>query len=424
MLFLSVLILCLTNGIHLLFALVFGLFCFFGALMLKGFSFKSVFKMMADGMRNVVPVLRVFVLIGAITAVWRASGTIPFFVYHGVSLIAPNFFVLFAFLLTCFVGMLIGSSFGVVGTIGVVLMVLARSGGADPTITAGAVIAGAYFGDRNAPTSSSANLVATLTKTNVIDNVKNMLKSAFIPMLASIAIYAALSVYHPMSGGDNSLVLEIPTLYNISFAAAIPAVLVIILPVLKFNVLVSISASVLSGVFVALFVQNMRLLELFKFILMGYKLEGTSQFAGIISGGGVVSMVSTMFVVLIASGYAGIFKGSGVLNGAVTFLEKCSRKFPLFPLTFLTATLAAAFGCNQTLSVILTNQIMGGIYAQHGKSQSALALDIEDSSIVVAAMLPWNIAVSVPMVMLAVGVESIPYAVFLYLLPLYRMLKK
>jgi NhaC family Na+:H+ antiporter len=155
--------------------------------------------------------------------------------------------------------------------------------------------------------------------------------------------------------------------------------------------------------------------------LTGYELESSDQFARIISGGGIVSILNMLCIVLISSGYSGIFEGTGVLKDVIRFLELCSRKIAVYPVTLMTAFLTAAFGCTQTISVILTHQLMRGIYRDNGLNDSALALDIEDSSIVVAALIPWNIAVSVPMMMLSAGISCIPYAVFLYILPLYRI---
>jgi NhaC family Na+:H+ antiporter len=390
----------------------------------RGFSLKCVLKMIGGGMARVVIILRIFILIAIITALWRASGTIPFFVYYGLSLIDPRFFVLFAFLMSCFISLLIGSSLGTAGTIGIVLMIIARSGGADVNITAGAIIAGIYFGDRCAPTSTGANLIAVLTKTNVLDNIKNMLRSAFVPLLLSTIIYMALSIYSGMDKTDNYFLSEISASFNIGIITAVPALVIILLSVLRYKVLVSMSVSILSGILIAVYVQGVGLYDLLNYMLTGYKLESSSQFARIFSGGGVVSMLSTMCIILISSGYSGVFEGTGVLKDVIKFLESLSRKITIFPVTLITAFFTAAFGCTQTLSIILTHHLMRGIYKESGLSDSALALDLEDSSVVVSPLIPWNIAVAVPMIMLSVGTSCIPYAVFLYILPIYRLFYK
>ena len=119
-------------------------------------------------------VIDIYLLIGAITALWRSAGTIGFFIYHGLQIITPQMFLLVAFLLTSFISYALGTSFGVVGTVGVILMALARSGGVDAAVTAGTIIAGAYFGDRCSPASSSAALVAAATGTALERNLRRM----------------------------------------------------------------------------------------------------------------------------------------------------------------------------------------------------------------------------------------------------------
>jgi NhaC family Na+:H+ antiporter len=387
----------------------------------RGFSAISVAKMIGNGMARVVIILRMFIMLGMLTAIWRACGTIPFLVYYGVSFIDARYFILFAFLLSCIVSLLIGSSIGTAATIGIVLMIIARSGGADTNLMAGAIISGIYFGDRSAPTSSSANLVAVLTKTDLLDNVKNMLRSAFTPIIISTVIYLALSVYWGMDKTESYFLSEIPTCYNIGIITLTPALMIIILSLLKFRVIISMFISILTGVLIAVLVQGVGLYELITYMLTGYELKSSVQFAGIISGGGITSMLSTMCIVLISSGYSGIFEGTEALKDVVKFFTLLSRKVALYPVTLMAALFTSAFGCTQTLSIILTHQIMCGIYIEKGMNNSSLALDIEDSCALVAALFPWNIAVAVPMIILSAGVSCIPYAVFLYILPIYRL---
>ncbi|MCL2146687.1 MAG: sodium:proton antiporter, partial [Synergistaceae bacterium] len=251
--FLSTLIFSTYNGIHILFPLSFGLFCFSVMGVIRGFSAISVAKMIGKGMARVVIILRVFIMLGMLTAIWRACGTIPFLVYYGVSFIDARFFILFAFLLSCIVSLLIGSSIGTAATIGIVLMIIARSGGADTSLTAGAIVSGIYFGDRTAPTSSSANLVSVLTETDLLDNVKNMFLSALAPIIVSTMIYLALSVYWGMDKTESYFLSEIPASYNIGIITLAPALVIVFLSFLRFNVLVSMFISILTGALIAVF---------------------------------------------------------------------------------------------------------------------------------------------------------------------------
>ena len=136
-----------------------------------------------NGGKRAFVVLEIFLLIGIITGTWIASGTVPAIIYYGIKYMNPNFFILYTFLISCIVSFLLGTSLGTVSTVGVALILMAKGGNINIDIAAGAIIAGAYFGDRCSPMSSSAILVANLTRTNLYTNISNMFKTAVIPFI-------------------------------------------------------------------------------------------------------------------------------------------------------------------------------------------------------------------------------------------------
>lgn len=145
-------------------------------------------------------------IIGFITAAWQMSGTVTVFAYYGIKTITPSLFLLIAFLVSCLLSYALGTSFGVAGTVGIVFMTLARSGGVNPAITAGELMSGIFFGDRSSPVSSSANLVAGITKTDVLKNVKLMMKTGGLPLAATFILYAVLSIANPLKNPDVNVV--------------------------------------------------------------------------------------------------------------------------------------------------------------------------------------------------------------------------
>lgn len=197
-LFLGAVGVCLAEGWQLMWAIWAGIAVF----AVLGLARHVPVRVMAAGAwrqgRKMCSVIDIYLLIGAITALWRSAGTIGFFIYHGLQIITPQMFLLVAFLLTSFISYALGTSFGVVGTVGVILMALARSGGVDAAVTAGTIIAGAYFGDRCSPASSSAALVAAATGTALERNLRRMHRTGWLPYAVSLAVYAALSVTHPL----------------------------------------------------------------------------------------------------------------------------------------------------------------------------------------------------------------------------------
>jgi NhaC family Na+:H+ antiporter len=180
-LFLAGLCTCIVTGADLLYALLFGALCFIAYALRRGYRGRALLLLLWEGVAKLKNVVLILFLISIITGLWRACGAIPYVVYHAVGWIDPRRFALWAFLLSCLMSLLTGSALCTSSILGVILMLLARSVGADPLLTGGAVIAGSFFGDRCSPMSSSANLVCAVTGTKLYDNIRAMLRSAPSP---------------------------------------------------------------------------------------------------------------------------------------------------------------------------------------------------------------------------------------------------
>lgn len=404
--------------VSILYPLLLGLIGFTLAALRQGYPLGDLVRMMLAGSKKSLIVIKIFILIGAITAIWRAAGTIPCIVYHGIDIMNPRYFILFAFFLSSGVSFLLGSSFGTVGTIGVVLAILAKSGGIDINIAAGAIIAGAYFGDRCSPMSSSANLVATITRTDLYANINAMFKTSILPFLLACIGYLLLSWQHPLSFHNNAITLEIAASFDLSLVTLLPAVIILAGAAMKADVKLSMFISILSGLGIAILVQHKTPGELLSYILMGYTTDGAGFFTTIIQGGGLYSMLNAAAIVLISSAFSGIFAGTNLLDRVEQFLEITSQRIGVYATTLLTSITAAAFSCNQTLAVMLSHQFTATIYKKRRLSSAQLALDLENTVIVISALIPWNIAGAVPAAALSATEGFIPYAFYLFLLPL------
>jgi len=420
-LFFVSLIYSIYQGIPLLYPLFLGLIYFIAISLHRGHMLKDLGKMIFLGSKKSLIVIKIFVLIGIITAVWRACGTVSFIVYYGIAFMSAQYFILFSFLLCCLVSFLLGTSFGTVGTIGVVLIVLAKSGSVDVNVAAGAIIAGAYFGDRCSPMSSSANLVAVLTNTDLYINIKYMIKTSILPFILSIIGYVFLSHWNPLVFQDNQIGNEILQYFDISMIVLLPAVIILVAAVFKVDVKLSMSISILAGILIGIFIQHRTFFEMLNYITVGYSMEASSFFAGIIQGGGLYSMTNVALIVLISSAYSGIFKGTGLLRDIEQFFEHLSQKIGVYPTTILTSIVSAAFGCNQTLAVILTHQIEQKIYLQQHLTDYRLALDLENTVILISVMIPWNIAGAFPAATLSADAGFIIYALYVFLVPLTNL---
>ena len=395
-LFLGGLALCIITGASLLWALAFGLLCFSGHAFRLGFRPREIVGLCGRGVRTIGNILKIFVLIGLLTAVWRSAGTIPYIIHHCLPWVDPAHFHLWVFLLCSLLSLLLGTSFGTASTLGVVFMLLARTAGLDPLMTAGAVMSGIYVGDRSSPMSSSAALVCALTGTSIDDNVRLMWRTALLPCFMVCLVYVLLpsaraeTLPHVDGLFADGLVLDA--------RALLPAVFMLVPLLLRWDVKKIMACSILAGCVVSLAVQQMSPAALLRCLVFGYEPP-----AGI---------------VLLTSAYAGLLEATGLLDGLSSLCKRLSLRLGAFRTTVLAGLPVAAVSCNQTLGIMLTKQLCAPLW-QNGKE---MVLPLENGIVLLAAIIPWSIAGSVPCAIMGVGPECLPYAFYLYMVPLTDML--
>ncbi|MEG0923970.1 MAG: Na+/H+ antiporter NhaC family protein [Anaerovoracaceae bacterium] len=422
--FIAAMIVCIALGQTMVIALFVGLIAFSIIGMRKGFSAKEIGTMGLHGAKDAFVVVEVMFLIGFITGVWRSAGTITFFVYYGIKVITPNMFLVVTFVLCCILSYALGTSFGVAGTVGVIFMALARSGGVNELITAGAIMSGIYFGDRTSPVSSSAILVATITHTKLYDNVKMMVKTAILPLALTLVLYIILSINNPITHIEKSVLDSLQSEFVISWWCIIPAICMLVLPLFKVKIITAIVASIVSGMVVSVVAENMALATLLKTCIFGY--EATDATLGtIINGGGMMSMIEVVCIVLMSSFYSGIFSGTDMLkelqDKMKILINHIGRYGTMLVLSFATLGIF----CNQTIASMMCSDVLTKPYLEEGGTREELAMDIENSVIIIAAIIPWAISCSVPLEILQVGLGAIPFSILIFMIPLcYGLTKK
>ncbi len=417
-LFLSSLFAAMLLDLPLPLALLFGYLCFAAATLRRGFSWAALARMSLRGMASSFIVLKVFFCIGILTALWRIGGTLPLLVYEGLRLLRPEWFVLFAFLLSAAVSFLIGSSFGTAGTMGVGLIILAKAGGGNLPLIAGAILSGIYYGDRASFASSCASLMAALTGTRLYDNVPAMLKSAAPACLFSTLLYGILAPAFPLPQLDTSLLADIQALFQLSPWEYLPALLILILPLFKVGIKTAMLVSSLAAACCALLLQKASLGLILKTALLGFVPAAGNTFSAAISGGGILSMLNVTLIVLISSAYSGIFKETHMLQSVEALLFKLLARIGQFPTVLVTSVVTCAAASNQTLALILVHQLSTPVWDACHTPPEQRALHLADAVATVAPLIPWNIACAMPLSMLDVSPEVLPFAFLLYFIPL------
>lgn len=417
------LIMCVFKGIFVGYPLLFG-FCFFVLISYKkGFTLKEIFKMAFEEGKKSFIVLEIFVLIGMITSIWMASGTVPSIIYYALKYINLNFFVVYAFVITCIVGFLLGTSLGTVSTIGIALILIAKSAGMNVNLVAGAILSGAYFGDRCSPVSSSAFLVANLTNTNLYTNLSNMIKTSIVPFILTVIIYYIFSINSHIGTADITIGNEIFKTFEVGIVILVPAIIILVFSAFKVNVMISMGVSIISACIISVVYQGHTVFELLKILVFGFELDSSNSLHGILIGGGILSMWQAAFIIFISCCLSGIFTGTNMLKRVEDLLMKAEGRFSLFVYNIIVSTLTAAFGCNQSISSVLTYNLLHKSYEKNEVDNYKLALDLENTGIVLSAIIPWNLAAFAPALTMNLNAAGfIPYAFYLFLIPFINLL--
>lgn len=416
-LFCLALLVCVIFDLSVLYALGVGLVVFSAYAKIKKHSFKSILKMIFDGIKTSRNILINFLLIGLLTASWRESGTIAFIISSASGFINPQVFVLMTFILNAIVSFLMGTSFGTSATMGVICMTMAKSMGMNPVIVGGAMLSGALWGDRCSPVSTSALLVSELTKTDIFTNIKNMFRTAAVPTVITCIIYLALGISAGNSGDVPDLKALFSQEFNLHPLTVIPAVVILALSLFRVKTKYVLLASLVSASVIGIAVQDMEFVETLKTLITGYKAE-TEALSHMMNGGGLVSMLNATAIVCISSAYSGIFAATGLLDSMRERISSMGRKITPFGATMITSALTSLISCNQTLAIILTHQLCDGTE----KDKNRAAINLENTAVVISPLVPWSIAAAVPLTSSGAPTASVLTAVFLYILPLWSFL--
>ena len=410
------LIFCLLLKYSVIYALIVGYIIFVTYGLIKGHDLKVLMKKSFEGVLTVKNILLVFILIGMITALWRASGTIAYIVYMGSKLISPSILILLTFLLCSILSFLIGTSLGTAATMGVICVSIGKAMGINPYYLGGAVLSGIYFGDRCSPMSTSALLITELTKTNLYKNIKLMLKISIIPFIATCLFYLFLGLKSSTSpvGIDATNIFK--ENYNLNIVVIVPAILIIILSLFKVNVKKTMLVSIVISFIIAMFFQKESVTSLINYCVYGFY-HSNEKLNSMMRGGGILSMLNVGLIVAISSSYSGIFKETKMLVLMKKYLKEFSEKTSNYFVIFLSSIISGAIACNQSLGIILTYEL-----CEELENKQNMAIILENTIVLLTGLIPWNIAMAVPLKTIDIGLMSGLFAFYLYFLPLWNLL--
>lgn len=415
-LFCLLLLLSVILKFSVILALLGGL-CIFSAYALRsGHRPRAVLSMWLSGILTIRNIILAMLLIGAMTALWRASGTIAEIICLASPFLKPGVFLLMCFVLNCVVSFLTGTSFGTAATMGVICAAMGNTLQLPILLTGGAVLSGVFFGDRCSPVSTSLLLVSELTDCSPYDIIPKIVRPSLLPFFLSCCFYLLLGRNVSASGTLTDLTALFEREFQLHLLLLLPAAIILALSLLRLNVCLAMTASILSAAPLCLLFQGFTPARLLHTAVFGFH-AGDAQIATLMNGGGVLSMLRVVVIICISSAFAGIFERTELLTGIRSSILALSKKTTPFCAVFLSSVFTSMIACNQTLATMLTDQLCGTL-----EPRERFAIDMENSVILIAGLVPWSIAGGVPLSTIGAPSESILFAAYLYLVPLCSLL--
>lgn len=394
----------------------------------RGYTWTFMEKAMSSTVASALPVIFILLIIGMIIGTWILSGTVPLLIEYGLAILTPGIFLAAGCLICSVISLTTGSSYSTTGTMGLALMGIGEGLGIPFYLTAGAVVSGAFFGDKLSPLSDTTNFSAAVCDIPLYTHIKNMLPSTIPSMGIALCIYAFLGLqYSDTQMNAENLSLISNTLnnnFNISFLLLIPPVVIMFFAMRGVAALPGMFAGVVAGGLVAIIFQGASIGDVMNAMMNGYVSNtGVEYVDKLLSKGGMMSMAWVSLLMLIALAYAGLLEKTQCLN---TILEAVLTRIK-GRAGLVTASVFSTLGFSISSDIYVAMTIPGRMftpgYRQRGYSSANISRIIEDGATLASPLIPWNSGgVFVSGVL---GIPTLVYAPFAFanwLAPLFDLL--
>ncbi|WP_053360898.1 Na+/H+ antiporter NhaC [Bacillus sp. FJAT-27251] len=395
-----------------------------------GWGWDDVQQMMVNGVSRALPAVFILLAIGTIIGSWIASGVIPTMIYYGMMIMDPAWFVPIAALVTGIVSITLGTSFTSIATVGLAFMAIGDGLGFSPALIAGAVISGAYFGDKLSPLSDTTNVAAAMAETNLFSHVKHMLWDTIPAFVFSLGLFWWFGRLE--AGGKDMDAGSIGTILSGLKDAFVIHPLLLLLPVLtillmarKTPALPALMGVSVLGAVIAVAIQGTSVSSIVQFMTNGFTIEtGVGAVDSLLNRGGLTSMLGTVGMLIIATAFGGILEETGSFEVLTSkMMEKVRTAGTLIASTLLTTFVVALASGAQFLAVILPARTFVQKYKDMNIDTKNLSRTVESMGTVGINLIPWSVPAVFASSVLGVSAwEFIPYAFFIYLVPLINLL--
>ena len=395
--------------------------------LLKKIKMNELESSMIEGARAGLGAVMIFFFIGMLISSWIAAGTIPTLIYLAFELVSGNWFYSIVFIVTSIVGMSIGSSLTTSAVIGVAFITVSETLGLSSAITAGAVVSGAFLGDKMSPLSDTTVLASSTVKVDLFDHIKNMAWTTIPAFFISLVLFAVLSP--EISSAEFNKLNELQGILIemnlVHWYSLVPFILIAVLAAKKVSSILTLGVGTISAMAVSILLADKSEWGSLPGILYsGYRSQsGNEQLDSLLSRGGIESMLFSVSLVLLALSMGGLLFKLGILPALLQGLSNSLERLPVL----IGSTALSAIGINiligeQYLSILLTGNTFAGHFQKAGLHAKNLSRVLEDAGTVVNPLVPWSVCgVFLTSVLGVDTLEYLPFAFFCLLSPVLTL---
>ncbi len=405
-------------------------------------SYKKMMEEVGNNLRSTSNAILILLMVGALAASWLISGIIPSMVYYGLKILNPTIFFPATVIICSIISIATGSSWTTTATVGIALVGIGKALGLPPGMIAGAVISGAYFGDKLSPLSDTTNLAAAMAGSNLFDHIRYMLLTTVPSIVVTLIIFTIIGLTQDTSGvADYGTILaSIDGAFNINGWLFLVPIVVIFLIIKKTKPLIALLIGTLLGAVFGLVFQpdvinnitnapNASFVSSYQGILTALT-EGTvietdnESLNDLFSAKGMAGMLGTIWLIICALVFGGIMEAIGALSTISRSLLKIAKSvFGLFAATVASCLAINISASDQYLAIVVPGKMFSKAYEDKGLAPVNLSRTLEDSGTVTSVLIPWNTCGAYQSGVLGVSVlEYFAYAIFNYVSPIMTLI--
>ena len=393
-----------------------------------GYSFSEMEGFAYEMAQKCIAPAAIILAVGMMIASFMAAGTVPTILVAGLKLITPKFFLALTFVMCCIMSVIMGTSWGTLGTVGIAMMGVGAGLGVNPAITAGAVVSGAWFGDKMSPMSDSTIMCSTITETYIMDHIKAMMQTTIPAAVVSLVIYLGIGI--GISGDSyeastvDSIMNGLKGMFHINLIPVIPIVVVIVMILMKKGTIVSMMSGTVVAILIAVFYQGYSVADMGTFLYSGFTCETKNEILiSLLNRGGMTSMLSLLAVFVGGLGLGGILDKTGMLEPIFHYItEKYKSPRGIILMAWCATLLCILVIADNNFAFVMVATLFGSAFQKYNLKSQNLSRILEDVGTLGSALVPWNVGAQFAAGVLGVSTLAyMPYAFLNWMTPILSL---